>query len=73
MARINFIGVIGKYIPYKEKAVSDQTGDVRVVFQENTGLSMVWSVHFINEIINSKAYLDQLNKVLIREKRLMEE
>jgi len=54
MARINFIGVVGGYIPYTEKAISNQTGHVRVVFEENTGLSKVWSVSFINEISSLK-------------------
>jgi len=64
MARNNFIGVVGKYVPYIEKAVSDQTGDVRVVFQENTGLSMIWHVSFISEIINTKKFINQVDIIL---------
>lgn len=59
-----FIGVIGEYIPYREVAISAQTGRPRVVFEENTGLSKVWSMAFINEIIESDAFREQLNKVL---------
>jgi hypothetical protein len=33
-----FIEIIGEYLPYREKAVSLQTGRVRIVFEENTGL-----------------------------------
>jgi hypothetical protein len=59
-----FIGIIGEYIPYQEVAISTQTGRPRVVFEENTGLSKVWSVTFIREILESSAFGEQLNKVL---------
>lgn len=58
-----FIGVIGSYIPYLEEAVSAQTGHVRVIFEENTGLSRVWSVPFMNEIIQSRHFKDQVNSI----------
>jgi hypothetical protein len=54
--RGGFIGVIGEYIPYSEAAVSLQTGRVRVVFEENTGLSKVWSVSFLKEIVESEIF-----------------
>lgn len=59
-----FIGMIGSYLPYQETAISMQTGRPRVIFEENTGLSKVWSVHFFNEIINSKEFENQINKIL---------
>lgn len=55
-----FIGVIGEYIPYREVAISAQTGRARVIFEENTGLSKVWSIDLINEIINSDKFKEQL-------------
>lgn len=58
-----FIGIIGEYIPYREVAISVQTGRPRVTFEENTGLSRVWSVGFIKEIIESDAFRKQLNKL----------
>ena len=58
-----FIGIIGEYLPYKEIAVSVQTGRPRVVFEENTGLSRVWSVEYLNEIIESDAFKDQIENI----------
>ena len=58
-----FIGVIGEYLPYQEVAISTQTNRPRVVFEENTGLSRVWSVSFINEIMKSKAFNEQLSRI----------
>jgi hypothetical protein len=58
-----FIGIIGEYLPYQEIAVSVQTGKPRVVFEENTGLSKVWSVEYLNEIIESKSFKTQLEQI----------
>lgn len=59
-----FIGIIGEYIPYREVAISTQTGRPRVVFEENTGLSKVWSIPFINNIVESDIFRQQLDKML---------
>ena len=59
-----FVGIIGEYLPYQEVAISSQTGRPRVVFEENTGLSKVWSVSFIKETTESSAFKQQLNKVV---------
>lgn len=59
-----FVGIIGESITYQEVAVSTQTGRARVVFEENTGLSKVWSVAFIQEIIESRAFKDQLSRLM---------
>jgi len=59
-----FIGIIGEYLPYQEVAISTQTGRKRVVFEENTGLSRVWSVNFIREIVESNTFKQQLDKVV---------
>jgi hypothetical protein len=59
-----FIGIIGEYLPYQEVAISTQTGRPRVVFEENTGLSKVWSITFINEIIESDVFKQQLEKFI---------
>jgi hypothetical protein len=59
-----FIGIIGKYLPYQEVAISTQTGRPRVIFEENTGLSKVWSVTFIREIVESDTFKQQLDKVV---------
>lgn len=58
-----FVGIIGEYLPYQEIAVSIQTGKPRVIFEENTGLSKVWSIEYLNEIIESDLFKNQLEKI----------
>lgn len=55
-----FIGIIGSYITYQDVAYSRQTGNPRVVFEENTGLSTVWSVDQLRQLMESKVFKDQL-------------
>ena len=64
-----FIGIIGEYIPYQEVAISTQTGRPRVVFEENTGLSKVWSITFMRDIVESDVFKQQLDKVIKNESR----
>jgi Trypsin-like peptidase domain len=45
------IGIVKAYVPYNDVAVSQQTGWVRVIFQENSGLAMVHTVDQIREVI----------------------
>lgn len=48
------VGVVKGYIPYQDIAVSEQTKRPRVIFEENSGLTAVIPVDFIQETI--KAY-----------------
>ena len=64
-----FVGIIGSYVPYREVAISTQTGRPRVIFEENTGLSKVWSVDFIKQIEESKKFKAQINKVQSKSKK----
>jgi len=50
------------YVPYQEVAISTQTGRPRVVFEENTGLSRVWSVNFMKEIMESPLFKEQIKE-----------
>jgi len=54
-----FIGIVGNYIAYQEVAVSVQTKRPRIVFEENTGLSKVWPVEYIQEILDSDVFKAQ--------------
>jgi hypothetical protein len=54
-----FIGVIEGYIPYHEYAVSEQTGQIRIKFTENTG----GSVSLIKEIMNSDKFKEQITRI----------
>ena len=58
-----FIGIIGSYIPYQDVAISSQTRRPRVVFEENTGISIVWPVEYIKEILDSDVSIQQRNKL----------
>ena len=49
--KANLIGIVKAYLPYQDVAVSQQTGRARIVFEENTGLTIVESVDSINETI----------------------
>jgi hypothetical protein len=60
-----FIGIIGESVTYQEFAISAQTGRVRVIFEENTGLSKAWSVDFIKEIMASDKFKEQLDKIRV--------
>ncbi|MDO8716440.1 MAG: serine protease [Dehalococcoidales bacterium] len=58
-----FIGLVGAYVPYKDVAISQQTGQPRVIFEENTGLSIVWSVNYITQIMTSQSFKEQNNAI----------
>ena len=51
--KASLIGIVASYVPYRDVAVSRQTQNVRVVFEENSGLSNVFSVDCIQTIIRS--------------------
>lgn len=56
----NLIGIIASYVSYRDFAVSRQTGNVRVIFEENSGLSNVFSVDCIRSV--TKGYERKLKK-----------
>ncbi len=58
-----FIGIIGAYIPYDDIAISVQTQKPRVVFQENSGIAVIWSIDFINDIINGEKSKEQIKYI----------
>jgi len=50
--RSMLIGIVLAYVPYRDEAVSRQTGKTRVIFEENSGLAMVHPVDFIDQAID---------------------
>jgi len=46
------IGIVKSYVPYKDVAISQQTGNPRVIFEENSGLALVETVDNIVATIN---------------------
>lgn len=53
----SLIGLVKSYIPYQDVAVSQQTGKPRIIFEDNSGLSLVEPVDYILEAIE---YSEQL-------------
>ena len=47
--KADLIGIVQSYVPYKDIAMSRQTGKPRIMFEENSGLASVISAEYINE------------------------
>ncbi len=58
-----FVGIISGYIPYRDIATSNQTGNTRVIFEENTGLTIVYTMKYINAMLQSKTMKQSLQKI----------
>lgn len=51
--RAALIGIITSYVPYQDVAISQQTGQPRVIFEENSGLAAVVPSDFIVETVEA--------------------
>ena len=49
----HLIGIVTGYLPYRDVAVSTQTGNTRIVFEDNSGLAAVHPVDHIEETIDA--------------------
>jgi hypothetical protein len=49
--RASLIGIVKSYVPYRDVAVSQQTGTPRIIFEENSGLALVDTVDSIRETV----------------------
>lgn len=47
----NLLGVVAAYVPYKDFAISQQTGRPRIIFEENSGLAKVFPTDYIEDVI----------------------
>lgn len=47
----NLIGIVSAYIPYREQLMSTQTQRIRMVNEENSGLTVVYPVDYIAEVV----------------------
>ncbi len=47
----NLIGILSAYIPYRDKLISKQTGNVVMIQEENSGLTVVHPVDRIKEVV----------------------
>jgi S1-C subfamily serine protease len=45
------IGIVAGYLTYSDTAISQQTGQARIVFEENSGLAIIHPVDFVMETI----------------------
>jgi hypothetical protein len=48
------IGIVSGYIPYREVVVSQQTGQTRVVFEENSGLASVMLIDHVKDAVKEQ-------------------
>ena len=44
------IGIVKSYVPYRDVAISQQTGRPRVIFEENSGLAAAHPINFVQDI-----------------------
>jgi S1-C subfamily serine protease len=51
--KANLVGVIQSYLPYQDLAISAQTGQPRIIFDENSGLAPVIPVDRVNELMTA--------------------
>ena len=49
--RAALVGVVKSYIPYNDVAISQQTGNPRVMFEENSGLALVETVDSVMDVV----------------------
>jgi hypothetical protein len=61
--QIKLAGIIGAYVPYRDEAISRQTGEIRAIFTENTGIALVHSTALLQEIIKSDDFQEQHKKL----------
>lgn len=45
--KASLIGIVKSYLPYQDVAISQQTGNPRVIFEENSGLALVETIDSI--------------------------
>lgn len=50
----NLIGILSAYIPYQETLYSQQTGRIRMFQEENSGLTIVYPVDRIKEVVEQE-------------------
>ncbi len=48
---LRFVGIVVSYTPYEDTAVSQQSGQVRVVFVENSGIGQAHTTDSVRELL----------------------
>ncbi|HFC10986.1 MAG TPA: serine protease [Candidatus Kaiserbacteria bacterium] len=62
--QVKLAGIIGAYVPYEDVAISQQTGRIKNISTENTGLALVHSTILLNEITRSDSFQEQHQTIL---------
>lgn len=60
----SLIGVVSSYIPYLDYAKSTQTGRVRIMFEDNSGLSNVFKIQLLDDIFRTDSFLEQAQSLI---------
>lgn len=58
---VHVIGIVSGYLPYVDSAISQQTGETRITFQENSGLATVVPIDAIHELVEPLQRQQQLD------------
>jgi hypothetical protein len=53
---LRFAGIVVGYRPYEDQAISRQTGEVRAVYVENSGIGVVHTTNMLNDILDSRDF-----------------
>jgi len=61
--KVQLLGVMGAYISYQDVAISQQTKKPKVIFEENTGLSLIYSTKSLMELIESSDFQKQISQI----------
>lgn len=63
-ARANLIGILNSYVPYVDSLVSQQTGEIVMVHRENSGLTKVFPVDRIKEVVDIEEHRAQQSAIV---------
>ncbi len=72
----NLIGILSEYIPYRETLYSRQTGNARMIQEENSGLTVVHPVDRIKEVVElewERIEQQEVNRMTIKPSNLEED
>jgi len=71
ITRAYLVGVVAQYVTYKDIAVSMQTKRPRVIFEENSGLTAVYPIDFVQQAVQIAKEQDKETIVLAEQGRDM--
>jgi S1-C subfamily serine protease len=63
VSRAYLLGVVSKYVPYRDVAISTQTLQTRIIFEENSGLAIVVPVDNLIEMIDTATSAPEARKL----------